>query len=199
MCDYYQNALFTISPAHSANSRGGLFVQRDGIRILPFEIEIQLPDKAMRCQFAPAPRREVRWSRRDLPLYKRACALQELILSPRAQIFDPDTIRWEYLSGYGSERSLDTGKAGGEHRRVGFASWKNCTWYGFDCCSLRHDKAKPYEKLAKAWGRVKLPVLAANRTMEHPEEPHSIPHMPLPSRTAYHTDVRMERRTVRIE
>ncbi|KAF2092633.1 HET-domain-containing protein, partial [Rhizodiscina lignyota] len=68
MCDYYQNALCTITSAHSPSSHGGLFVQRD-----------------------------------DLPLYKRAWVLQEMILSSRALIYDPDAVRWECLSKYGSE------------------------------------------------------------------------------------------------
>jgi hypothetical protein len=477
MCDYYQNALCTITSAHSVNTRGGLFVQRDGIRIMPFEIEIQLLDKVVRCQFSPTPRREIVYDFQDLPLYKRAWVLQEMILSSRALIFDPDVVRWECLSGYGSERSLDagigrhhsrirelqigiahlhndqdvfdtfgdtisakaigwghivddymsrgltnesdrliamagvakamqrhtsdlyvaglwknllpfslawhvrhvdddilisngpniyvkdpppyrsknpispswsytsvnvavkynlaiqekpmcqiidvrvegppqsqvgmitmhgdtrilymmrekksilsealelsksskykyaeeyglkqmlirpdhvvlasleapkwrsqaqaipgnwypdeivspetpvtfiailqrpylsgmpvgsrdqivhtlalvpTGKAEGEYRRVGFASWANCSWYGFDCCEYRHNKAEPYARLAKTWGRVKPPVLAVSGTRQHPEKPHSIALEPMPSRTAYHTDVGIEQRTVKI-
>lgn len=117
MCDYYQNALFTITAAHSNNSRGGLFVKRDGIRILPFEIDIKLPDRTAHCQFSPMSKREITFGAEDLPLYKRAWVLQEMILSSRALIYDPDVVRWECLTGYGSERDPNGG-IGRHHVRV---------------------------------------------------------------------------------
>lgn len=109
MCDYYQNALCTITSAHSTSTRGGLFVQRDGIRTVPFEINIQTPDAKIPCQFQPTPRREIIWGLETLPLYKRAWVLQEMILSSRALIFDPDGLRWECLSLSHNERATEGG------------------------------------------------------------------------------------------
>lgn len=109
MCDYYSNAVFTITSACSDNSHGGLFARRDGIRILPFVIDVQLPNRTAHCQFSPMPKREIMYDAQDLQLYKRAWVLQEMILSRRSLIYDPDVVHWECLSAYGSERSPDGG------------------------------------------------------------------------------------------
>jgi heterokaryon incompatibility protein (HET) len=115
MCQIYQSAIVTIASAHSSNSQGGLFVNRDGYRIVPFEIIVNLPvelaREERRFQFIPTPRREISWDVNDLPLYKRAWTFQELVLAPRTLIFDPDALRWECLTMHGSERSPDGGIA----------------------------------------------------------------------------------------
>jgi hypothetical protein len=117
MCTVYQKAAFTITAARADTSHGGLFATRDGIRVLPFMIEVPLADRTAYCRFTPTPRREIVWDMSELVLYQRAWVLQEMILSTRALIYDPDCVRWECLSAYGSERNVDGG-IGRHHSRI---------------------------------------------------------------------------------
>jgi hypothetical protein len=121
MCQIYQSAVLTIASAHSSDSQGGLFATRDGYRVVPFEVEVQLLGQGTTAQkifrFVPTPKREIMWDLRDLPLYTRAWCFQELVLAPRTLIFDPDDIKWECLSHHGSERS-PTGGISRHHNAV---------------------------------------------------------------------------------
>lgn len=85
-----------------------MFVRRDGVRSMPFEIVLETPAKPIRLLYMPAGQREVSWQLSDLPLYTRAWCFQEMILSTRNLIFDPDGIKWECLTTAGSERMLQT-------------------------------------------------------------------------------------------
>ena len=107
MCDIYAQAILTITSAHSSGAHGGMFVQRDGIRSMPFEITLDIKQKPMRLLYMPAGQREVSWQLSDLPLYSRAWCFQEMILSTRTLVFDPDGIKWECLKTAGSERMLE--------------------------------------------------------------------------------------------
>lgn len=109
MCQIYEHALFTITSAHASSAYGGLFVQRDGVRTLPFEI--QFPEPLGKYLFLSMGQREKVWGREELPIYTRGWCLQELILSCRTLIFDPDGVRWECLTCHASERSLIGGVA----------------------------------------------------------------------------------------
>jgi len=109
MCNIYQHALITITSAHASSAFGGMFKARDGTLVLPFEIVIPLPDREAHFLFTPMPRRETVWDLGDLPIYTRAWCFQELVLSIRTLIFDPDAQRWECLSMYGSERAPEGG------------------------------------------------------------------------------------------
>ncbi|KAF2405389.1 HET-domain-containing protein [Trichodelitschia bisporula] len=109
MCNIYKKAAFTIASAHSPDSMGGLFRQRNGLRIMPFEVAFAYISGEKRALFIPMGIPEVPWDVQDLPLYSRGWTLQELVLSPRTLIFDPDCLRWECLTTYGSERNPEKG------------------------------------------------------------------------------------------
>ncbi|QDS76028.1 hypothetical protein FKW77_005064 [Venturia effusa] len=109
MCTVYQKAIFTITAARASTCTGGLFAERDGVRVLPFMLEVSLATRTAHCQFTPMPRREIVWGMEDLMLYNRAWVLQEMILSTRALIYDPDCVRWECLATSGSERAVNGG------------------------------------------------------------------------------------------
>jgi Heterokaryon incompatibility protein (HET) len=109
MCEIYERALFTITSAHSPDAYGGLFVRRDGSRSLPLEITFPRANSPLRILFQPMPRREVVWDAHDLPIYTRAWCLQELVLSTRTLIFDPDGIKWECIACNFTERSMQGG------------------------------------------------------------------------------------------
>ncbi|KAF1988918.1 hypothetical protein K402DRAFT_427576, partial [Aulographum hederae CBS 113979] len=111
MCEIYQHALLTITSAHSSNAFGGLIARRDAILTVPFEIEFPFPSGVRRCLFSPMPRREVVWDTSELPLYKRGWCLQELVLSARAVIFDPDGLRWSALPSSAQSGALRNGIA----------------------------------------------------------------------------------------
>jgi hypothetical protein len=107
MCNIYAQAIFTITSAHASGAYGGMFRHRDGIRTMPFEIELQLPSKPICILYVPTPQREVQWQLNDLPIYSRAWCFQEMVLSTRNLIFDPDGIRWECLTTAGAEGNLE--------------------------------------------------------------------------------------------
>jgi Heterokaryon incompatibility protein (HET) len=109
MCQIYEEALFTITSAHASSAYGGMFVERDGIRSLPIEIALPFQRGKHSVLFLPMARPDKLWDRDQLPVYSRGWCLQELILSSRTLIFDPDGIRWECLAGHCTERSLTGG------------------------------------------------------------------------------------------
>jgi hypothetical protein len=74
---------------------------------MAFEVELRLPSNSVRILYVPTPQREVQWQLDDLPIYTRAWCFQEMILSTRNLIFDPDGIRWECLTTAGSESNLE--------------------------------------------------------------------------------------------
>lgn len=87
---------------------------------------------------------------------------------------------------------VPTGHRDGEYRRVGFAEWDSCSWYGFDCATDR-DLSKIYQKMSKSWGRIKPPVLGAYGTHKHPVHCN-----PLPVSEVYHPSVKVRRVTLTI-
>lgn len=87
---------------------------------------------------------------------------------------------------------VSTGHTDGEYRRVGYAAWDACSWYGFDCAE-RRGISKIYQALSKTWGRIKPPVLCAHGTHIHP-----VVCNPLPVREAYHPSVKVRRATLTI-
>lgn len=107
MCQVYSQALCTITSAHSEGAFGGIIRKRDGIRSFPFEIQLSVGHSIRRLTFVPTPRREILWDRMDLTIDTRAWCFQEMILSTRNFIFEPDGIRFECLSVSSSERSPD--------------------------------------------------------------------------------------------
>lgn len=111
MSNIYAKAIITITSAHSEGAYGGMFVQRDGIRTMPFEILLRLPDRTLRIVYAPTRQREVPWSLGDLPLYKRAWCFQEQMLTTRNLIYDPNGVRWQCLTIAGTESDLKAGIA----------------------------------------------------------------------------------------
>lgn len=71
MCKVYQHALLTITSAHSPDAYGGLFVKRDGLLCLPFEIVIPLSNRKAGFLFTPIAK-TLQWDVEDLPIYQRA-------------------------------------------------------------------------------------------------------------------------------
>lgn len=107
MCNIYAQAIFTITSAHASSAYGGMFRQRDGVRTMPFEIELKSSSTSVRILYVPTPQREVQWQLEDLPIYTRAWCFQEMVLSTRNLIYDPDGIRWECLTTAGYEGNLE--------------------------------------------------------------------------------------------
>lgn len=110
MCDVYQSAILTIAAAHASGGEVGCFAQRDGLLLLPFYIEVPVPDpvQTIRIQWSSYGRvAEIGGG--DPFLYGRAWVLQEQLLSPRMLIFDGVQMRWECLTMHGSEGSIMSG------------------------------------------------------------------------------------------
>ncbi|GME25360.1 HET-domain-containing protein [Neofusicoccum parvum] len=119
MCKIYQNATLTIAAAHAPGGDVGCFKERDGLLQLPFILDF--PPTGESTTGSPARVLFTSYGRSEgvggpePPLYGRAWVLQEQILSARMLIFDGAQLRWECLSGHGSERS----PTGGISRHLG--------------------------------------------------------------------------------
>jgi len=93
---------------------------------------------------------------------------------------------------------LPTGESKDEYKRVGYASWDDCTWFGYNCAEDRHLTREAYQKLGKSWGRIKPPVLEECGGHTHPAEGHLFEGNPLVEKAMYHPSTRMERTTLTI-
>ena len=121
MCDVYRNSTLTIYAAHAAGGDVGCFDDRDGILQFPFLLDIPTEHTREEADRSPPQIMFTSYGRGkglggpEPPLYGRSWVLQEQLLSPRMLIFDGTQIRWECLTGHGSERS----PTGGMSRHAG--------------------------------------------------------------------------------
>lgn len=110
MCDVYHNATMTIAAAHALGGAMGCFYETDNLLRLPVVVTLNLGKG-----IAPQSAAFQDWDRRQLieirdyegpPLFERAWALQEQLLSTRSLNFDGPMLRWNCLQDEGSTQSL---------------------------------------------------------------------------------------------
>ena len=116
---------------------------------------------------------------------------------------------------------LPTRKADNEYRRVGYAVWADCSWYGYDCGEYSNSKPQGFAsglrnnteiamKKVRSWihneepgvnrllpykrGHIRSPLLVCGEG----EHKHSMRCGPLPDNGAYHKSVEVKNTIIRI-
>lgn len=112
MGDYYTNSLLTLAAVGSSDGNGGLFLQRNALKVTPCSIDMSF-ESSKSCQTVTGflrpitswdPALQVDGYHRP-PLWQRAWVLQERLLSSRMIMFSNLQMSWKCGSGDASENS----------------------------------------------------------------------------------------------